>query len=122
MDDIVDLDAPLANGQDRSLEAHADGTQTLRLRHPVSVRLRQGGAERVEETVQLTFRRCNGSDLRAMGAARNDIERSAILFTRMAGISMALYDRLDSEDIEAGMAVISGFLPKPPETGQTSSA
>lgn len=122
MDDIVDLDAPMQDAQTQGgWTENLDGTRTMRLSRPVKMRLRQGGAEREEVLNSLTFRRCNGGDLRHMGAAKNEIDRSAILFSRLAGISMASYDRLDCADIEAGMECIAGFLPSAPKTGTTSS-
>lgn len=114
---IVDIDAP--SESPARLTDNPDGTRTLRLAHPVRMRLRQGGAEREEVLDILTFRRCNGGDLRAMGAAKNEIDRAAILFARMAGISEAIYDRLDAEDIEAGMEALADFLPKSRPTGTT---
>lgn len=122
MEDIVDLDAPMPESQTQGgWTENPDGTRTMRLSRPVTMRLRQGGREREEVLDSLTFRRCNGGDLRAMGSAKNEIDRSAILFSRMANICMASYDRLDCADIEAGMECIAGFLPSAPKTGTTSS-
>ena len=118
--DIVNLDEVACAPSPSGAVSSPEGAAQLMLRYPVTLRLRRGNAEREETVRTLTIRRCNGGDLRALSSAKTDIERAAILFTRMADIPMAVYDRLDAADIEAGMEAIAGFLPGGPKTGTTS--
>lgn len=95
-----------------------DGTKTLQLNHPVTVKFKgQNGDEREEKITSLTFRRCTGGDMRAIAQVKNEIEMSAVLFTRLCNIRMDVYDRLDAEDITRGAEIMEGFLPKSPKTG-----
>ena len=104
------------DAEDR-LPAHAvsneDGTVTLPLLFPRSVKWRTSGATREEVYDHLVFHRLTGADLRAVNAVTG--EKMAVVAiarsTRISEMKMGpLYDRLDGADATAAMQVVTSFL------------
>jgi hypothetical protein len=93
------------------------GSRTVILQHPVLVTWRGPEGERRESVDRLTFRRATGADLRALEGVGDDLARAVRLFCRLAGIDLAVYDRLDLLDIAEAHEAIADFLPRSPGTG-----
>ncbi|GAB0119482.1 phage tail assembly protein [Acidisoma sp. 7E03] len=98
-----------------------DGSVVLTLRHPRTLKFREGaGPVREEHYEQLTFRRLTGADMRIiMNASKNS---STIAIARSIGMRPLLFDRLhdmmDGSDVTACAQVISYFLDSGKPTGQ----
>jgi hypothetical protein len=110
-DTIIDLDATLV------ADIKDCGAETLILKYPITVKYRKNNIEREEHITQISFRRCNGGDLKALAQGKTEMDQAIILFTRLASIMEAVYDQLDAEDITKGMEIIERFLPQSPKTG-----
>lgn len=115
-DDVVDevpaVDLP------KSARLNANGTVTLQLCTPVTVKVRSSDGK-VTETVyeKLTMRRFNGADRRAIA----QLEGTALeieMFARACSIRNALmsglYDKMDAYDIRCMGEVLSYFLENGP--------
>ncbi|MFG1466824.1 hypothetical protein V5F77_28885 [Xanthobacter sp. DSM 24535] len=111
---VVDEDADLGEALPKRAVQNGDGTITLPLRHPVTLRVRstQGG-ERTEEHKALTFHRLLGADLRAITSAAT-ASQPVVLLARSARIREAImnvvYDKMDGADIADATAVVAHFF------------
>jgi hypothetical protein len=96
-----------------------DGSKTLKLNWPVTVRYRQsGGGERTEEIAELVIRRPKGRDMRALGGMAA-AQAGTQMLCRLAGISQAAFDALDGADIAAAMKIVADFLGSGRGTGRS---
>jgi len=81
------------------------------------------GEERVlEEVTKVTHPvgvRLKGRDLRAVGDAENDVDRTLALIAHFCGLTRAHMDEMDGEDIEHLGRIVQSFR-SGPRTGPTS--
>lgn len=93
---------------------NADGTVTLRLQNPVSVKIKKATGEIREETYSsLTLRPFTGADLRAIQSTSAEMQ-NIVTFSRAAGIREvvmnSLYDRMNATDIIKGAEIMNAFM------------
>ncbi|MBB3947214.1 hypothetical protein GGQ73_003180 [Rhizobium skierniewicense] len=127
---IIDpaLDPDIINEDEHPLDKlppHAvlnkDGTVTLPLAYPKTLRTQKGG--KIKETTydSLTFHRLNGADTRAVSAASEE-SMSVVAFSRSTKITQvvmnALFDRMDAKDINDSAKVLNHFLNNGPKSGR----
>jgi hypothetical protein len=104
-------------------ELQADGSVILRLRHPVTIKYRQPGAQAVQEDVfeDMHFHRLTGADMRAMAQAAAD-DRIVLLIAKSSRtrpqLMHLLYDRMDAADVTAASLVVGFFLGSGRKTGR----
>jgi hypothetical protein len=122
--EIYPLDDIVAATEEAALRircANPDGSLTLQLDHPVQVPLRVNGTETIKEVSELTIRRPNGADLRALLRVKNDEEQVLIMmFTRLTGEHVSVFDRLDFDDVARFTQEAESFLNSSLLTGPTS--
>ena len=113
-DEVVRADAAPADDLPKAARRNADGSVTLALLHPRTLRTQRGGETvREESYAELVFHRMTGADLRAMASAGKD---SALTVgfqksTRLAhAIAAALFDKLDAEDAGNALAIVGFFF------------
>lgn len=112
-DEVVREDASPADDLPKRARHNEDGSITLPLLRPVTLRVQRGGETiREEHYAEVTFHRMNGADLRAVSAASKD-SGLAVLFARASRLNPAvaarLFDRLDAADA-ADASAIGGFF------------
>lgn len=120
--DVVELgDGPaLPEGA----EALSDGSVRLVLKHPVTLRFRNGrtGEVREGETLDhLVLHRLTGEDMRRISAARAEamLAVSVARSARRDPVTFdKFFDRMDAADITAAGQVIDGFLGTGRKTGR----
>lgn len=93
---------------------NADGTVTLRLQHPVTVKIKKATGEIREETYSsLTLRPFTGADLRAIQSTSAEMQ-NIVTFSRAAGIREvvmnSLYDRMNATDIIKAAEIMNAFM------------
>jgi len=91
---------------------------------PIEVTFKKAGAEdRIETISQFRIRPMNVGDMRILDSYREKKIAGAIaLMCRLTGQSETVIDKMSMPDFEAVQEIVARFLPKDPETGQTSSA
>ena len=120
------LEADIVNEDidpDDKLPDHArpnvDGSVTLPLKHPRTIRSQKGG--KITETIyaELVLHRLTGADLNAIGATSGETQ-NVVMVSRSTRIShaimAALYAKLDAADAIYALQVINHFLPSGPKT------
>lgn len=119
--DVVDEDInPLDKLPDTAVR-NANGTITLPLRYPVTIRSKKD--EKIRETryADLTFHRLTGKDQRAIAAA-SDETQALVSFSQSTKINQAvmnaLWDKMDLSDITNGGKVLNHFLNSGQKTGK----
>ena len=124
-DDIIDLDAPTNKQDGDSAEPgeiilNTDGSKTLILNYPFTVKLQSGG--KIEEKIykSLSFRRPTGADMRVIEKIKDGMQSAITTFTRLSGEAEAIFDRLDIDDLNLITEIMEGFLSKSPKTGTKS--
>lgn len=124
-DDIIDLDAPINKQDGDSAEPgeiilNTDGSKTLILNYPFTVKLQSGG--KIEEKIykSLSFRRPTGADMRVIEKIKDGMQSAITTFTRLSGEAEAIFDRLDIDDLNLITEIMEGFLSKSPKTGTKS--
>lgn len=93
---------------------NADGTVTLRLQHPVTVKIKKATGEiREEKYSSLTLRPFTGADLRAIQSTSAEMQ-NIVTFSRAAGIREvvmnSLYDRMNATDIIKAAEIMNAFI------------
>jgi len=93
---------------------NADGTVTLRLQTPVSVKIKKATGEIRSETYSsLTLRPFTGADLRAIQSTSAEMQ-NIVTFSRAAGIREvvmnSLYDRMNATDIIKAAEIMNAFM------------
>ena len=111
---FVDEDGGLGPALPERARRNADGSVTLPLLYPVTLRIRSStGGERSETYRELTFHRLNGGAIRAIQSA-SPATAGVVLLAKSAGVRDAvmnvLYDRMDGADITDAVAVVEGFF------------
>jgi len=142
VDIIVDEDGPVPAGpaldadivnedveEDDKLPAHArvnlDGSVTLPLQHPRTVRSQKDGKIRERLFDALLLYRLTGADLNAIMAASDETSAMVALARSMRlnqAVANGLYTKLDAADAIYSSMVISHFLPSGRKTGKRGSA
>ena len=95
------------------------------LKHPIVVKTRDPstGVETEQDPIKVVNHpvgiRMKGRDLRAVGHASNDTDRTLAMIAHFCKLSKAAMDEMDAEDIEALSEVVAGFR-SGQETGPTS--
>lgn len=114
-EEVVDEDADL-DPLDR-LPKHAkrngDGSVTLPLLYPKTLKTKKDGRVRERPFKELVFHRLTGADQRAISAASEEMQ-NVVAFSRSTRLNQAimnaLWDKLDAADIAAGGQVINNFF------------
>jgi hypothetical protein len=111
--DVVDEDNNPLDTLPKEAVKNADGSVTLPLFEEVTLTTRKDGRIRKKEFSELTFHRLKGSDMRAIGAARDD-DKAVVTFARCTRLNQAvmnaIFDKLDGVDIANGGRVVNYFL------------
>ncbi|TAY75337.1 hypothetical protein [Rhizobium ruizarguesonis] len=118
--DVVDEDANPLDQLPEDVFRNTDGSVTLPLNVPVTLRIKKGGEIRERKFSELIFHRLNGADQRAIAAATKEHE-VAVTFARSTHLNQAtmngLYDQMDLSDITRAGRVINFFVSNGPKTG-----
>lgn len=88
------------------------------LKYPVDFKNRDG--EVIKTLAEVTLRRLNGGDVRAVANAsdKGKGEATAVLICRACSLSPSEFDQLDAEDVTALGELASGFLGASRATGE----
>ncbi|ANM05227.1 hypothetical protein AMC78_CH03158 [Rhizobium phaseoli] len=118
--DIIDEDAGSADRLPEGAVQNENGSVTLPLSFPVTLRIRKGGEVRERVYRDLTFHRLNGADMRAISAAGSE-HQSAVTFARSTRINQAtmnaLFDNMDLSDIDRAGGILVFFVSNGRKTG-----
>ncbi|PDT05700.1 hypothetical protein CO666_03600 [Rhizobium chutanense] len=118
--DVVDEDVNPLDQLPEDVVRNTNGSVTLPLYVPVTLRIRKGGEIRERKFSELIFHRLNGADQRAISAASKEHE-VAVTFARSTRLNQAtmngLYDQMDLSDISRAGRVINFFVSNGPKTG-----
>ena len=118
---VVDEDQDGAGLLPDGAVLNEDGTVTLTLKHPRTLKVRSGGQVRDKDYGTLTFHRMTGADMRAVSAASKD-SSVIVAFARSTRIQQvvmnALFDIMDGADIQAAGEVIEYFFGNGRKTGR----
>lgn len=120
---VIDEDAGDGEGLPPSAIPNGDGSVTLPLLYPRSLRTRKNGVEAERVFTELTFHRLTGADQRAIAATSDEmtVVTTFARSTRLPQLVMvALFDVMDMADIDNGGRIISAFLPSGRKTGRRS--
>ena len=119
--DIVDEDADTSDALPDHAILNDDGSVTLPLHYPVSLKIKKGDKVRDEVYSELVFYRFTGADQMAINGT-SDKSRNMVMFSRSTRIREQLmkpiYDRMDASDITAGGQVMITFFTSGRKTGQ----
>ena len=93
---------------------NADGTVTLALQTPISVKIKKSNGEIREENYhQLTLRPFTGADLRAIQSTSSEMQ-NVVMLARATGIREpvmnGLFDKMDASDILKAADIINAFM------------
>lgn len=121
-DDVVREDAPAASGLPERARQNEDGSVSLTLLFPTTLRTQRGGETiREERFEELTFHRITGADLRAISAASKE-SGLTVAFTRSTRLNPAiatkLFDKLDAADAGDALAIVGFFSGTGGRTGR----
>lgn len=121
--DIVDEDLDPADQLPKHAVLNGDGSVTLPLHYPKTIKSRKGGKIKERDYTELRFHRMTGADQRAIAAA-SDESSAVVSFARSTRVNEAvmnaLFDKMDSSDINAGGQVLNNFLTSGRKTGRRS--
>jgi len=119
--DIVDEDMNPLDKLPEDAIKNTDGSVTLPLLFPVTIRSKKDGKIREKTYADLTFHRLVGADQRAIASAKDE-DMAVVSFARSTRINQAvmnaLFDRMDAADITRAGRVINHFLSNGPKTGR----
>lgn len=119
--DILDEDIDPLASLPSSVKKHKDGSITLPLEYPTTVRTKKDGEVKESHFTELTFRRLNGANQRAIASASPEM-MSIVAFAQSTGINQArmnaLFDKMDALDITNGGRVLNHFLSSGRKTGR----
>ena len=122
-DDVVDEDADLdpLDRLPRHATRNGDGSVTLPLKYPRTLKTKKNGTVREKRFDELVFHRLTGADQRAIAAASEEMQ-NVIAFARATRLNQAvmnaLWDRMDAADLAAGGQVINNFFASGRTTGR----
>ncbi|NIX75385.1 hypothetical protein [Microvirga terricola] len=121
LDTVVDEDGDDGRSLPKNAVLNADGTVTLTLLYPRTLKVKSAGVVRDEEYAKLTFHRLNGADMRAISSSSNE-SRVLVSFSKSTKIKQAvmnhLFDLMDGADIQASGEVIEYFFESGRKTGR----
>ena len=121
-DGVVRTDASPADDLPKLARLNDDGSITLTLAHPRTLKSQRAG-ETVQETryTELVFHRMTGADLRAISAASKE-SGLAVGFQKSTrlnhAIAAALFDKLDAEDANACLEIVHFFFGRGGRSGR----
>jgi hypothetical protein len=119
--DIVDEDLDPVDRLPKQARRNADGSVTLSLLYPRTIRSKKDG--KIRETVysQIVMHRLTGADQRAIAATSEEM-MAVVAISRSSRITQAimnaLYDVMDAADINACGQVLNHFLSSGRKTGK----
>jgi len=120
-DDIIDEDLDPLDRLPKEAVRNLDGSVTLPLSFPVTLKTRKNGNIKERTFKELKFNRMNGAALRAVGAAP-DQHQTTVALAQSTGINQAvmnaLYDKMMDYDIGNSGRVINHFLASGPKGGK----
>lgn len=122
--DVVNEDGEAATALPEGARQNTDGSVTLPLKHPVSLKIKSQhtGQVREQKFEELTFHRLNGADMNAIaavtGAAVNKVAFQRSLKGVKPAVVVALFDQMDGYDIGRGGEVLEAFLGTRRRTGR----
>ncbi|MGN6777570.1 hypothetical protein [Rhizobium sp.] len=119
--DVVDENAnPLDTLPEDALR-NSDGTVTLPLHFPVTVRTKKDGKIKEKVYQDLVFHRLVGADQRAIAAVSEE-HTTVVTFSRSTRINQAImnaiFDKMDLADVARAGRVLNHFLTSGPRTGR----
>ncbi|SIQ23835.1 hypothetical protein SAMN05880590_102736 [Rhizobium sp. RU35A] len=118
---VIDEDGALLDKLPARAVENDDGSVTLPLAYPKTLRTRKNGQERERVFDALTFHRLSGKDQRIIGGASPEMQ-AVVAFAQSTRINQAvmnaLYDKLDLADITDAGRVLNHFLTSGPKTGR----
>ena len=124
-EDVVDEDAELdpADRLPKRAVRNSDGSVTLPLLYPRTVRRKKNNQIREQRFDKLVFHRLTGADQRAIAAASDDMQ-AVVAFARSTRenqvVMNRLFDEMDAADIAAGGQVMNNFFASGRTTGKRS--
>lgn len=119
LDEVETEDVEIAEANEKpELVTDPDtGSVSFNLQYPVSYTTKaKGMAATINQIDHVTIRRVNGGDIHIVGTLK-EAEVMRHLITRLTGLKVEDYDRLDAVDIATIGEVIAGFLPKSLQIG-----
>jgi hypothetical protein len=122
-DDLVDETADPADVLPKRARRNVDGTVTLTLEYPQTLRVSQRGGEAIREEryTELVFHRMNGADLAAIAAASKESQLKVSVMRSLRlnqAVVAKLFDKLDAADASAACEVAGFFLGSGGRTGR----
>jgi hypothetical protein len=118
--DVVDEDAEAAPLPKRC-ELLTGGRVRVKLRKPITIKIRSGSETRTEVYESLTLRRLTGADYKATANTSAGMAQT-VLLSRLTGIKEAvfgkLFEMMDGADINRVNAVLDYFFGDSPKTGK----
>lgn len=118
--DVIDEDAGQVDQLPEDAVKNADGSVSLALKFPVTLRTKKNGDIKERVYRELTFHRLTGADMRVISSAKGE-DQNAVTFarsTRMYQVIMnALFDKMDLTDIERAGRVLVFFVSNGRKTG-----
>lgn len=124
-EDIVDEDLDPLDRLPKGARKNADGTVTLTLNFPVTMKTKKAGQVKERHYDTLTFHRLTGAHLRAIQAAspENQVVVSLAQSLRFnQAIMNALFDRMTDVDCMNAGQVVNHFFASGRTTGARASA
>ncbi|MBD8554920.1 hypothetical protein IFT84_10330 [Rhizobium sp. CFBP 8762] len=119
--DIVNEDIDALDKLPDHAVRNLDGSVTLPLRFPVTIKSQKGGKITERRFEHLVFHRLVGADQRAIAAVADE-HMAPVSFARSTRLNQAimnaLFDRMDVADIASGGQVLNHFLTNGPTTGR----
>jgi len=118
--DVIDEDLHPHDRLPDKARMNGDGSVTLALNFPVTLRTRKNGKVKERKFDELVFHRLTGKDQRVIAEAgeNNLIPASFSCSTRIArAVMFALYDRMVDVDISNGGKVMNHFFASGRRTG-----
>ncbi|RFC63603.1 hypothetical protein DYI37_11395 [Fulvimarina endophytica] len=114
-EDVIDEDADLdpSDRLPKRAVQNSDGSVTLPLRFPRTLKTKKGGRVRERQFTDLVFHRLTGADQRAIAAASAE-SQDVTAFARSTRLNQAvmnaLFDKMDIADVADGGRVLNNFF------------
>lgn len=119
--DVVDEDIDPADRLPSHAKRNSDGSVTLPLHYPQTIRTKKDNKVREKIFAELVLHRLNGADQRAISSASDEMMAVVAIArsTRLnQAIMNALFDRMDASDLTAAGQVLNHFLGSGQKTGK----
>lgn len=122
-DDIIDEDIDPLDRLPKEAVRNDDGTVTLPLHYPVTLKTRKNGNVRERHFNELKFHRLNGGDFRVISSTPEQ-HQTIVSIARSAKLNQAvmnaLFDKMTDIDITNSGKVLNHFLANGPKAGRRS--